>query len=213
MQLARKTLALLLCCCLSPAMLLAQEAGAMLYPTGQVTVNGHPAANSTALFPGDKVQTGPDSAASITANGGSAQIGADSSVIWQPQAIQFQAGSLTVVAQAPWQVHIAAMTVSLGAEATKVEVTQREDVALIKLLSGSATLTEGGQTTALKVDFTVARPNPAGNAPGPVAVAKHKSNVGIILLVVGAGAAAGAGLGLRGKGSSTTPQPISPSVP
>ena len=211
---AKVTVILLLCCSVSPVPLLAQQAGAMLYPVGQVTVNGNPVANSTALFPGDKVQCGADSSANITANGASAQLAAYSSLTWQPQAFQFQGGSLTVVAQAPWQVKIGAMSVSLGAELTKIEVTQREDVALIKLLSGSATLNEGGQTTALKVDFTVARPNPAGNVAVPAAAAKHASHVGVILVVVGGAAAAGIGLGARGGGGgSSTGPPVSPSIP
>ena len=212
MQLAKTTLILLLCCSLSPVLLLAQEAGAVLFPAGQVTVNGNPVANSTAVFPGDKVQSGADSSANILAKGASAQMAAHSSLTWQPQALQFQDGSLTVVAQAPWQVHIGAMTVSLGAELTKIEVTQREDVALIKLLKGSATLSEGGQTTALKVDFTVARPNPAGEAAVPAAAAKHSSHTGVIVVVVAGAAAAGIGLGARGGGSSA-PRPVTPSVP
>jgi hypothetical protein len=203
-------LILLLCCSLSPVLLLAQEAGGMLSAVGHVTVNGNPVTNPTAVFPGDKIQTGADSSANIMAKGTTVQMGAHSSVTWESQGFLFQDGSVTLTGQAPWQIHIGAKTVSLGAEATQVEVTQRENVALIKLLKGSATLNEGGQTTALKVDFTVARPSAPATTSAPVTAVQRSSHAGIIVVAVGGAAAAGIGLALRGGGSKT---PVSPSVP
>ncbi|MGH9524038.1 MAG: hypothetical protein ACRD3E_16060 [Terriglobales bacterium] len=211
---AKSILVLLLCCSLSPLPLPAQGAGAMLYATGQVTVNGHAAANSIAIFPGDHVVVGPNSSATISAQLFSAQVAGQSDVTWEQQAIAFRNGSLTVAAQAPWQVHIGEMTVSLGPEMSKVEVIQREDVALVKLEQGSANLNEAGQTTALKVGFTVARPHvmvastPASSVPA--AAGAHSSHIGIIAVAAGGAAAAGIGLGLRGHGTQT---PVSPSVP
>ncbi len=214
MRLVKTGLILLLCCSVSPTPLLAQEAGAMLLANGQVTVNGKAVSNSASLFPGDKVQSGAESGATISAKGASANLAAHSAVTWQPQALQFENGSMTLAAQAPWQLRIGAMTVSLGGETSKVEVTQREDVTLIKLLQGSATLNEGGQTTPLKVNFTVARPNAMASAALPAApAAKHSSHTALILLGVGGAAAVGVGLGAHGGKSSSTQQPISPTVP
>lgn len=209
---ATRFVAVLLCCSLSPLSLLAQGAGAMLNSAGQVTVNGRSAANSTAIFPGDRIQVGPNSSATISAQGMSAQIAADSAVTWQQQAVEFQNGSLTMSAQAPWQVRIGTTSISLGPDMAKVEIVQREDVALIKLVQGSATLNENGQITAMKIGFTVARPNPIApvSASAPAATGAHGSHIGIIALVAGGGAAAGIGLGLRGHGSQT---PVSPSAP
>ena len=211
----RRLIAILVCCSLSPLPLLAQGAGAMLYTTGQVTVNGHAATSSAAIFPGDRVQVGPNSSASISSQGISAQASSDTVVTWQQQAIDFQSGSLSVSGQGPWQVQIGNMTVSLGPEMSKVEVIQRDDVAMVKLLQGSATLNEAGQTTALKTGFTVARPHtvaPVSGASLPPATATHSSHVAIIVVAVGGAAAAGIGLGLRGH-KDTTGTPVSPSAP
>ena len=213
MKLARTTLVLLLCCALSPVQLLAQEAGAMLSATGQVTVNGTPVSGSVAVFPGDKVQIGADSSANIVAKGATATLGPRCSLTWQAQSIQLQDGSLTLAAQSPWKVSVGPMTVSLGTDLTKLEVAQREDVALFKLLQGSATLSEAGKTTPLRVGFTVAHPNPAGKPAAPaVAAATHSSHTALIVVAVAGGAAAAIGLAARG-GGSTTQTPVSPSVP
>jgi hypothetical protein len=214
---SRRTLVVLICCCLSPLPFLAQASGAMLYATGQVTVNGRAVANSSAILAGDRIEVGPSSSATMAAPGMSAQIGAQSAVTWRQQALEFQNGSMTVSAKMPWQVQIGSTSVSLGPEMSKVEVIQREDVALVKLVQGSGSVNEAGQTTALKIGFTVARPHPAVVAQAgssvPPATATHASHVGIIAAVAGGAAAAGIGLGLRGHGSTQTQTPVSPSVP
>jgi hypothetical protein len=212
MKFARTMLVLLLCCAVSPVRMVAQEAGAMLSASGQVTVNGTPVSGSVAVFPGDKIHSGPDSSANILTKGTTATLGQNSSLTWQPQGIQLQDGSLTLAAQSPWKVSVGPMTVALGSELTKIEVSQREDVALFKLVQGSATLSEAGKTTPLKVGFTVAHPNSAGKAAAPAVAAKHSSHTALIVVLVAGGAAAGIGLGAKGGGSKTQ-TPVSPSVP
>src|SRR4051812_10867156 len=212
MKLSRTTLVLVLCCALLPVSLPAQEAGAMLTPVGQVTVNGAPVSGSSAIFPGDKVQVGANGSANIAAKGATATLSQNSSLIWQPQSPQLQDGSLTLAAQSPWKVNVGSMSVSLGPEATKLEVSQRDDVALFKLVQGSASLSEGGQTTVLKVGFTVARPSLAAKAAVPSVAATHSSHTAIIVVAAAGGAAAAIGLAARGGGSKTQ-TPVSPSVP
>lgn len=216
MQRLRKILGIVLCCSFVPLPLPAQGSGAMLYATGQVTVNGHAAASTSAIFPGDSIRVGPNGSATISAQGMSTQVQQNSELVLQSQSIEFQNGSVTVAARAPWQIHFGTTTVSMGQEMSKVDVTQREDVALVKLQEGSATLNEGGQTTALKAGFTVARPHAlateaASTSSGPAISPTHGSHLGIIAVVVGGGAAAGIGLALKGHGSTQTP--ISPSAP
>ena len=214
MQVAKQLVVVLLCIGMSPRVLLSQTAGAMLSASGQVTVNGHPVANSIAIFPGDRIETAAGAGATISGPGVSAQVGQSSAVTWQAQMVQFENGAALVAAQAPWHVRIGDMDVALGTEATKIEVTQREDVSLIKLLQGSATLNEGGQSTALKVGFTVARPNAAGMHPAAAATgAKHSSHTALILVGVGGGAAAGIGVALGSKGSNSQQRPATASVP
>jgi hypothetical protein len=212
MTLTRTILVLLLCCAVSPVRLLAQEAGAMLSATGQVSVNGTPVSSSVAVFPGDKVQVGANSSANVIAKGATTTLGPQTSLTWQSQTIQLQDGSLTLAAQAPWKVSVGPMTVALGSELTKVEVAQREDVALFKLVQGSAILSEAGKTTPLKVGFTVAHPNPAGRPAVPAVAAAHSSHTALIVVAVAGGAAAAIGLAAHGGGSKTQ-APISPSVP
>ena len=214
MQIAKKLVVVLLCIGITPRLVLSQAAGAMLSAAGQVTVNGHSVANSIAIFPGDRIETAAGSGATISAPGVSVQVGERSAVTWQAQLVQFENGAALISAKAPWHVRIGDKDVALGTEATKLEVTQREDVSLIKLLQGSATLNEGGQSTALKVGFTVARPNAAGMHPAAAATgAKHSSHTSLILVGVGGGAAAGIGAALGSKGSNSQQRPATASVP
>jgi len=61
-----KSLAWVLVVLLPASVVLADATSAMLNATGNVSVNGSPIERATAIFPGDKVQTGPNSIATLT---------------------------------------------------------------------------------------------------------------------------------------------------
>ena len=83
---------------LLPVPLFAADIGAaMLYAQGTVWVNGAETADSAAVFPGDLVQTKPDSQANINALGSNVMIGSDSLVRFEANGISLQHGSLNVV--------------------------------------------------------------------------------------------------------------------
>ena len=76
----RRLLVCLMMVALPAALLLGDAKGAMLHPHGKVLVNGGEFSKSGSIFAGDKVQTGADSAATITVEGSSVLLPARASV-------------------------------------------------------------------------------------------------------------------------------------
>jgi len=70
--------------------------GAMLYTTGSASVNGTPVSNSSAIFPGDVVQTGTSSQASINASGASITVAESSSLRFEAAGASMVEGSINV---------------------------------------------------------------------------------------------------------------------
>jgi hypothetical protein len=82
---------------LVPAQLLATDAAsAMLYSNGTAWINGSAVPKSAALFNGDLVQTRTDSTASLSANGSSVMVLADSLVKFQGSAVEIEHGAVRV---------------------------------------------------------------------------------------------------------------------
>ena len=57
-----------------PAAMFAADTGAMLVPSGKVSVNGAAVARSTAAFPGDRIETAANSGVTLTLPGSSVQV-------------------------------------------------------------------------------------------------------------------------------------------
>src|SRR5437867_5017974 len=80
-----------------PASLMAADSnGAMLYAKGTAWINGATVPRSSALFPGDMVQTRPDSVVNINALGSSVTVLADSLVKFEGNAVSVEHGSVSV---------------------------------------------------------------------------------------------------------------------
>lgn len=90
----------LLCCVLMlvfPASVFAADtAAAMLYYKGTTWLNGNTVPNSTAMFPGDVVQTHPNSFANINAAGSSVTVSPESVVKLQSNSVCVEHGIATV---------------------------------------------------------------------------------------------------------------------
>ena len=81
-----------------PTSLMAGETGAaMLYSNGTAWINGMPVPRSSALFPGDLVQTKSDALVNINATGSSVIVSSDSLVKYEGNAVSVEHGSVSVV--------------------------------------------------------------------------------------------------------------------
>src|SRR5437660_8708519 len=100
----------LVCCTMIvifPASLLADDAGpAILHAQGGVWVNGNEAADSTAIMPGDLLETKPGAVANLTTDGSAILIQAQSIVKYNGDSLTLEHGSVSVGTSRSMSVHV-----------------------------------------------------------------------------------------------------------
>ena len=72
------------------------SAAAVLYGKGTVWLNGKPVPRSSAVFPGDLIQTQPESVATLDASGSGVIVLQDSLVKFQANAVSLEHGTVSV---------------------------------------------------------------------------------------------------------------------
>lgn len=133
-------------------------APAMLYAKGTAWINGSTVPRTSAVFPGDLVQTRSDSIANINAAGSNVVIMADSLVKFDGGAVSVQHGGVTVATSKGMTTHAGEVTVvPVSNGLTQFEVKQATDGTVqimaqkgdVSVSDGSATSTvaQGQQTT------------------------------------------------------------------
>ncbi len=142
-----------------PVSLWAADSGAaMLYAKGTAWINGSAVPRTSAVFPGDMVQTRSDSAASINASGSNVVILADSLVKFEGPGVSLERGALTVATSKGLSTRAGDVTVvpasngwtqfqvQHAADGTVQIVAQQGDVN-VSDGSTTSTLAQGQQTT------------------------------------------------------------------
>lgn len=95
---------------LVPAQLLGQNpGGGMVYANGTAWVNGEEIPKSGAVFPGDTLQTKPDSSANIGTNGSSVMVLSDSLVKYEGTSVDVDRGSVRVTTGSGFAAHACAV--------------------------------------------------------------------------------------------------------
>lgn len=142
-----------------PGSIWAADSGpAMLYAKGTAWINGSTVPRTSAVFPGDLVQTRADSVANINASGSNVVIMADSLVKFEGPAVSLEHGSLTVATSKGMSTHAGEVTVVPASTGwTEFEVKQGSDGSVqvvaqkgdVNVSDGSSTSTvpQGQQTT------------------------------------------------------------------
>jgi hypothetical protein len=91
---------------LVPVQLLGQEsASGMVYVNGSASVNGTEIPKSVAVFPGDTLETKPDSSATIGTNGSSVMVFSDSLVKYDGSSVGVDRGSVRVNTASGFEAH------------------------------------------------------------------------------------------------------------
>jgi hypothetical protein len=137
---------------LFPASLMAADANAaaMLYAKGDAWLNGSSVPRSSAIFPGDMVQTKPDAVVNINASGSNVMILSDSMVKFEGNAVSIEHGSVTVATSKGMATHVGDVTVSpASANWTEFEVTDVNGSVQIMARKGDVNVNDGQQTTTL----------------------------------------------------------------
>ncbi len=135
-----------------PASLWAADSSpAMLYARGTAWINGSTVPRSSAVFPGDMVQTRSDSMASINASGSSVVVLADSLVKFEGPTVGLEHGALTVATSKGLGTHAGDVTVVPVSNGwTQFEVKQTSDGTVqIVAQKGDVNVSDGSTTSTL----------------------------------------------------------------
>jgi hypothetical protein len=135
-----------------PAALWAADTnGAMLYTTGTTWLNGGPVPKSSAVFPGDTIQTREDSVANMTAVGSSINIGQDSLLEFQGDSLKLERGAVTVSTSKGLATRIGEITVrtASGSTWTEFDVKDTYGTIVIAARKGDLVITDASGTTTL----------------------------------------------------------------
>ena len=129
----------------------ADSSPAMLYARGTTWINGSAVPRTSAVFPGDVVQTRSDSVASINASGSNVVVLADSLVKFEGPAVALEHGSLRVATSKGLSTHAGDITVAPASAAwTEFEVKQiSDDSVQIVAQKGDVTVNDGSNTSTL----------------------------------------------------------------
>ena len=141
-----------------PAALYAADIGAaMLYSSGTTWVNGSAIPKSSAIFPGDLVQTRSDSVAKINGPGLSAIILSDSLIEFQGNALSVERGSVTIATSKTIAAKVGDITVTPASKTWtefevedsggSVAIAAHKGDLLLADETGTSTLAEGQRTT------------------------------------------------------------------
>jgi hypothetical protein len=142
----------------TPAALVAADSGgAMLYGRGPVWLNGKPLPRSSAVFPGDLIQTQPESLATLDASGSGVIVLPDSLVKFGENAVSLEHGGVSVATSHRLVASARELTVTpasnawtefevVDASGTVQVVTSKGDVN-VNCGKGTVTLSEGEQAT------------------------------------------------------------------
>ena len=135
-----------------PASLWAADSSpAMLYARGAAWINGGAVPRTSAVFPGDLVQTRSDSVASINASGSNVVVLADSLVKFEGPAVALEHGSLRVATSKGLSTHTGDLTVAPASNGwTEFEVKQvGDDSVQIMAQKGDVTVSDGSNSSTL----------------------------------------------------------------
>ncbi|MGH9556314.1 MAG: hypothetical protein ACRD2Y_10885 [Terriglobales bacterium] len=183
---------------------------AMLYAKGKVTVNGGAVLNAQAVFPGDQVRTGKDSAVTIAVKGSNVVVMANSGVVLGSNTIAVSEGSATIVTSQGMTASVRGISVSpASGQKARFEVAQVGGKVRISALEGRLSISDGKQTTMLDAGKQLTTGNSGlGNAP---AGANSLAGAAIALIVIGiAAVSTGIIIATTGEVSDTSPSTFNP---
>jgi hypothetical protein len=134
-----------------PAALFAADSGlAMVYSNGTALLNGSSLPKSSALFPGDLVQTTTDSVAKINSVGSSLMVLSDSLVQFEGSAVKLEHGGVAVSTFKGMAARAGEVTVTpKGSVWTQFDVSSMDGQIQVTAQKGDVTISDDAGTTTL----------------------------------------------------------------
>ncbi|HYN14747.1 MAG TPA: hypothetical protein VES66_03040 [Terriglobales bacterium] len=151
---------------LPASIVMADATRAMLNATGNVSVNGSPIERATAIFPGDKVQTGPNSMATLTNEGSSVTVPGNSSLVFSRSFVNVLCGTALVSTSRGMSVRVSNLLVqpARGTQA-RFQITQNEGQLQIIAREGTLAIDNGATTSSLQAGRMLTAPATCMAAP------------------------------------------------
>ena len=200
--------------CFPMSLSAANTNAAMLYAKGTTWVNGGPVPDSTAVFPGDLIETKPDSMANINASGSNVMIRPDTVMTFDGNAVSIDRGTVSVKTDKALGMNIEKLSVLPTSNAwTEFEVANLDGKVSIMALKGDVTVTDDSGTSTLSQGQQTTRELSATKKRRRNGGAIGAAGGGILdnPIIVGVGAAAIGGLVIWVALQS--PYPASPAIP
>ena len=161
-----KSLAWVLVVLFPASIVLADATSAMLNANGNVSVNGTPVERATAIFPGDKVQTGPNSIATLTSEGSSVTVPGNSSLVFSRSFVNVLCGTATVATSRGMSVRVSHLLVQPArGEQARFQITQNEGQLQIIAREGTLAIDNGATTSSLQAGRMLTAPATCMAAP------------------------------------------------
>jgi len=148
----RKYWAWVLVVALPASTVTADVTSAMLRVSGNVSVNGSPIdEQATAIFPGDRVQTGANSIATLTNEGSSVTVPGNSSLVFSKSFVNVLCGTALVTTRRGMSVRVSNLLVQPArGEEARFQVTQDEAQLRIIARQGTLAIDNGAATSSLQ---------------------------------------------------------------
>jgi hypothetical protein len=148
----------------------AQEtSAAMLYANGNFSLNGSLGPRSSAILPGDRIETGNSAAVSITRNGMNVMVGPNSSLVYKGQDIELSSGSAFIATSSNLAAQVHQLRIAPAADNGTFRVARVENGTMIAALKGSVLYNNGGVSATLPEGETVVVPDAsAAQRPGAI---------------------------------------------
>lgn len=176
-----------------PLSLLAANPGAaMLYSKGSAWLNGGAVPTSSAIFPGDLVQTKAGSMANINASGSSVMVLANSLVKFEGDAVGVDHGGVSVTTSKGLRTHVEDITIAPASNNwTEFEVNNVDGNVQIMARKGDVSIDDGSGNTTLPQGQQTTRETPTKkNRRGTGAAPAAGGGILDSPIVIGAGGAA-----------------------
>jgi hypothetical protein len=143
----------------TPAALVAADSdAAMLYGRGPVWLNGKLLPRSSAIFPGDLIQTQPESVATLDASGSGIIVLPDSLVKFEANAVSLEHGSLSVATSRRMVALAREVTVTPASDKwTEFEVSDTKGTVQVVASKGEVSVNCGNSTATLSEGEQAAR--------------------------------------------------------
>jgi hypothetical protein len=172
--------ALLLLIACSAASVTAQTSGAMLYVTGQATLNGVQVNSASSIFAGDRVVTSNSSIVSVNRPGFSVVVNPNSTIQYGKSSIEVIQGSARITAASGMSAQAGQVVVASKDQSASFDVTRAADQVTVVSRQGVLLVDDGGRTVTVPAGSNATLHVAAASTESVSASAKPQAASGLL---------------------------------